>query len=169
MPIEQKRKMLTGNRKTKTCHIPFTTQFSSESPIHESNDSAMQRFSLNFDDKIRRLLSWATAMQLPFELHSTDKRKQSINSIITKNMIYCVSRGIAKETEQTGVNTIHNMFRGCIINSMKELPIVWKKKIRMFIFPCPPKILNKAWLIRWVRKRRLCILHQRTDKVSKLS
>jgi hypothetical protein len=57
MKFETKRKILVRKKKAKTCNIPFTKQSSSESPIQESNDSAMHRFSLNFDEKIRRLLS----------------------------------------------------------------------------------------------------------------
>ena len=50
-------------------------QSSSESPIQDLNGSATHDFSLNLDEKILRILSFATATKAPLILHSTKKKK----------------------------------------------------------------------------------------------
>lgn len=47
---------------TKTTISPFTVQLASESPIHDLNGSTMHNLSLNFDDRILSVSSFAKAI-----------------------------------------------------------------------------------------------------------
>lgn len=69
--------------------LPFTLHCTSESSTHDLNDSDTHNLSLNLDDRILRVLSFATATNFPFTLHSTITPKKANKTRVKHKSYKC--------------------------------------------------------------------------------
>lgn len=91
--------------------LPFTLQFTSQSPTHDLNDSDMHNLSLSLDVRMLRAFTFATATNFPFTLQSTMTKKSQ-----HKKELNLLPESITSEIQFSFLKHAEHMLNGNIFS-----------------------------------------------------
>lgn len=95
--------------------LPFTLQFTSQSPTQDLNESDMRNLSLSLDVRMLRTFFFATATNFPFTLHSTMTEKSQ-----NKKELNLLPESITSEIQLSFLKHAEHMLNGKISTKTKK-------------------------------------------------